>query len=72
MYLYLYERGFIIITMRIERARGTRDFLPAEMKKRRMIEAKMREIAERWGYEEISTPTLNSLSYSHSSQERAF
>ena len=44
--------------MRIERARGTRDFLPAEMKKRRMIEAKMREIAERWGYEEISTPTF--------------
>ena len=44
--------------MRIERARGTRDFLPAEMKKRRMIEAKMREIAERWSYEEISTPTF--------------
>ena len=44
--------------MRIERARGTRDFLPAEMKKRRVIEAKMREIAERWGYEEISTPTF--------------
>jgi histidyl-tRNA synthetase len=44
--------------MRIERARGTRDFLPGEMRKRRIIEARMREIAERWGYEEISTPTF--------------
>ncbi|RZN33705.1 MAG: histidine--tRNA ligase [Methanophagales archaeon ANME-1-THS] len=44
--------------MRIERARGTRDFLPREMRKRRIMEARMREIAERWGYEEISTPTF--------------
>jgi histidyl-tRNA synthetase len=44
--------------MRIERARGTRDFLPGEMRKRRIMEARMREIAERWGYEEISTPTF--------------
>jgi len=44
--------------MRIERARGTRDFLPAEMRKRRLMEAKMREIADKWGYEEIRTPTF--------------
>jgi len=44
--------------MRIERARGTRDFLPEEMRKRRIMEARIREIAERWGYEEISTPTF--------------
>ncbi len=44
--------------MRIERARGTRDFLPEEMKKRRIMEERMREIAERWGYEEIRTPTF--------------
>ncbi len=44
--------------MRIERARGTRDFLPAEMRKRRIMEERMREIAERWGYEEIRTPTF--------------
>ncbi len=44
--------------MRIERARGTRDFLPAEMLKRRIMEAKMRDIAEKWGYEEIRTPTF--------------
>lgn len=44
--------------MRIERARGTRDFLPREMRKRRVLEAKMRTVAERWGYQEISTPTF--------------
>ncbi len=44
--------------MRIERARGTRDFLPDEMRKRRIIEERMRALAERWGYEEIRTPTF--------------
>ncbi|MBN1763231.1 MAG: histidine--tRNA ligase [Methanomicrobia archaeon] len=44
--------------MRIERARGTRDFLPEEMRKRRLMEERMREVAERWGYEEIRTPTF--------------
>ncbi len=44
--------------MRIERARGTRDFLPEEMRKRRTMEARMRDIAEKWGYEEIRTPTF--------------
>ncbi|MGC9444544.1 MAG: histidine--tRNA ligase [Candidatus Methanospirareceae archaeon] len=44
--------------MRIERARGTRDFLPDEMRKRRIMEERMRAIAERWGYEEIRTPTF--------------
>jgi len=44
--------------MRIERARGTRDFLPEEMRKRRIMEARMQDIAERWGYEEIRTPTF--------------
>jgi len=44
--------------MRIERARGTRDFLPKEMRKRRIMEERMRSVAERWGYEEIRTPTF--------------
>jgi histidyl-tRNA synthetase len=44
--------------MRIERARGTRDFMPAEMRKRRLMETKMREIADKWGYEEIRTPSF--------------
>jgi histidyl-tRNA synthetase len=44
--------------MRIERARGTRDFLPDEMWKRRIMEERMRVITARWGYEEIRTPTF--------------
>jgi len=44
--------------MRIERARGTRDFLPEEMWKRRIMEVRIRAVAERWGYEEIRTPTF--------------
>ncbi len=44
--------------MRIERVKGTRDFLPGDMRKRREIETKLRGIAELWGYEEISTPTF--------------
>ncbi|MBC7128413.1 MAG: histidine--tRNA ligase [Thermoplasmatales archaeon] len=45
----------------IEKPRGTRDFPPEEMKKRRAIEKKLREIFERYGYEEIMTPTIEHL-----------
>lgn len=45
----------------IQRPRGTRDFLPEEMFRRRMAELRLREIAERWGYSEISTPTFEHL-----------
>lgn len=41
-----------------KRARGTRDFLPEEMAKRRYVERVMRDIAERWCYEEVKTPTF--------------
>ena len=44
--------------VKIERPRGTRDFLPDEMEKRRVIEKKLREIAESFGYREVSTPTF--------------
>jgi histidyl-tRNA synthetase len=44
--------------MRVERPRGTRDFLPEEMRKRRLMEERIRTITERWGYEEIRTPTF--------------
>ncbi|AEA47076.1 histidine--tRNA ligase [Archaeoglobus veneficus] len=47
--------------MKIERPRGTRDFLPDEMEKRRAIEAVMRRIAESYGYREIATPTFEHL-----------
>ena len=44
--------------MKLHRPRGTRDFTPAETRKRRYIENRMRAIAENWGYEEVKTPTF--------------
>lgn len=44
--------------MRIERPRGTRDFLPEEMEKRREVERRLRKLAESFGYREVSTPTF--------------
>ncbi|MDD2665372.1 MAG: histidine--tRNA ligase [Methanocellales archaeon] len=47
--------------MKIQRPRGTQDFLPEEMAKRRFIESKMRKTVESWGYQEIQTPIFESL-----------
>ena len=44
--------------MKLNRPRGTRDFTPAETEKRRYIENRMRGTAEKWGYEEVKTPTF--------------
>ena len=45
----------------ISKPRGTRDFPPEEMEKRRAIEKKMREVFKKYGYEEVSTPTFEHL-----------
>ena len=42
----------------IQRPRGTRDFGPEEMGKRRCIEGVLRKTAETFGYREITTPTF--------------
>ncbi len=47
--------------MEVQRPRGTRDFLPEEMAKRRFVEKKMRDVAQSWGYGEIKTPTFENL-----------
>jgi len=47
--------------MTIQRPRGTRDFLPEESWRRSTARKTMQEVAERWGYEEISTPTFEHL-----------
>jgi len=47
--------------VKIERPRGTRDFLPDEMEKRRAVERIMRRIVESYGYREILTPTFEHL-----------
>ncbi len=40
----------------IQRPRGTRDFGPKEMEARRDLEGSFRDVAERFGFREISTP----------------
>ncbi len=47
--------------MEIQKPRGTRDFLPEEMAKRRFIENRLRLVAARWGYGEIKTPTFENI-----------
>jgi len=47
--------------LKIERPRGTRDFLPDEMERRKAIELVMRKTAESYGYREVSTPTFEHL-----------
>ncbi|MCZ7401687.1 MAG: histidine--tRNA ligase [Candidatus Methanoperedens sp.] len=47
--------------MELQKPRGTRDFLPEEMRKRRYIENKLREVATGWGYGEIKTPTFEHI-----------
>jgi len=44
--------------MMIQRPRGTRDFGPAEMAKRRRVEMAMRESCARFGFGEVVTPTF--------------
>jgi len=41
--------------------RGTRDFTPEEMQKRRYVEEKMRATFQKFGYREIQTPTFETL-----------
>jgi histidyl-tRNA synthetase len=45
----------------LQRPRGTRDFLPDEMERRRAVEANLRERATRWGYREVCTPEFEEL-----------
>ncbi len=47
--------------MRLQKPRGTRDFLPDEMERRREIEARMRETVRRFGYREVCTPVFEHL-----------
>ncbi|EKD99975.1 MAG: hypothetical protein ACD_22C00124G0002 [uncultured bacterium] len=48
--------------MEIQTLKGFRDFLPEEARKRPWVKNKMIEVAERWGYEPIETPTLEPYS----------
>jgi histidyl-tRNA synthetase len=47
--------------MKVERSKGMRDLFPADMEKFRWINDVFRESCMKWGYEEVKTPTLESL-----------
>jgi len=47
--------------MRVQRCKGTRDLLPEEMARFRLIEGAFRDCCLKWGYEEIRTPILEYL-----------
>lgn len=44
-----------------QRPRGTRDFKPSEMAKRRYVESLFRAVSARFGFKEIMTPTFEHL-----------
>lgn len=44
--------------MNIQRPRGTNDILPEETGKWQFVEAKIRELCRRYGYQEIRTPVF--------------
>ena len=60
VFLFTKTRYLRMIGM-FQKPRGTRDFLPEEVKKRRIIENKLREAFERYGYKEVLTPTFESF-----------
>ena len=48
------------IMAEFQRPRGTRDFGPEEMARRRYVESNMRETARLFGFGEVMTPTFES------------
>ncbi|MFC1917300.1 ATP phosphoribosyltransferase regulatory subunit [Chloroflexota bacterium] len=47
--------------MKIPRTKGTRDWSPEEMAQFRLIEDRFRNLCLKWGYQEVRTPTIESL-----------
>jgi histidyl-tRNA synthetase len=47
--------------MKIEKSKGMQDLFPSDMAKFRLINEVFRDSCLKWGYEEVKTPTLESL-----------
>lgn len=45
-----------VVTVNVRRPRGTNDILPEDARKWQLVEAKIRDICHRFGYQEIRTP----------------
>lgn len=52
---------YFTLDMTIQRPRGTRDFLPDDTWRRGQVRKAMKDVLERWGYQEIATPTFEHL-----------
>ena len=52
---------YFTLDMTIQRPRGTRDFLPEDTWRRGQVRKAMQDVLERWGYQEIATPTFEHL-----------
>src|SRR5213592_487115 len=57
----LWRDPFIGVDFIFERPRGTNDWGPEEMAKRRFVESRFIQLAESFGFREVSTPTFESL-----------
>src|SRR5437899_10237204 len=57
----LWRDPFIGVDFMFERPRGTNDWGPEEMAKRRFVESRFIQLAESFGFREVSTPTFESL-----------
>src|SRR5438552_8736262 len=49
------------VDLMFERPRGTNDWGPEDMAKRRFVESRFIQLAESFGFREVSTPTFESL-----------
>jgi len=47
--------------MKFQPPKGTRDFLPEEMIKREFVIQKIKQVFEKWGYEPLDTPAIESF-----------
>ncbi len=52
------EKWCDLVSRRKQTPSGLRDYLPSELAIRRKLERRIAEVFERWGYEELMTPTL--------------
>jgi histidyl-tRNA synthetase len=57
----LWWPGLYAASPMIERPRGTNDWGPEDMAKRRFVESRFLQLAESFGFREVSTPTFESL-----------
>jgi ATP phosphoribosyltransferase regulatory subunit len=52
------EKWWELLSRRKETPSGLRDYIPGELAVRRRLEQRIAGVFERWGYEELMTPTL--------------